>query len=153
MPHNWLNVPLYRQEFNYSCVAACARMALAHHGRGMSEGELRQLLNTQPSGTPARNLKALESLGFNVELASATLSKLRDALSSGLPSIVFIDTGPLDYWQIDCAHVAVLVGLDDSFAYLNDPFFDTAPQQTPLAGFLQGWALNEHLAAMIRPRV
>ena len=151
MPSAWLNVPLCKQEFNYSCMAACVRMVLAHHGRSLAEAELRQLLDTRADGTKARNLTAVASLGFEVQLDSANLSQLREALATGLPPIVFVDTGSLDYWKIDCAHVAVVVGIDDTSVYLNDPFFDTAPQQTSLPSFLLGWARNGHLAAIVRP--
>jgi ABC-type bacteriocin/lantibiotic exporter with double-glycine peptidase domain len=151
MPNAWLNVPHYEQEFNYSCMAACVRMVLAHYGRSLTEAELRQLLDTRADGTKARNLTAAASLGFEVQVDSANLSQLREALEIGSPPIVFVDTGPLDYWQIDCAHVAVVVGIDDTSVYLNDPFYDTAPQQTSLTSFLRGWAQNEHLAAFVRP--
>ncbi len=40
MPNAWLNVPHCKQEFNYSCMAACVRMVLAHHGRALPEAEL-----------------------------------------------------------------------------------------------------------------
>jgi ABC-type bacteriocin/lantibiotic exporter with double-glycine peptidase domain len=152
MPPGWLNVPHFKQEFNYSCMAACVRIVLAHHGQNRTEAELRQLLSTRPDGTPARNMMAVASLGFDVQLSFSNLSQLREALAAGLPPIVFLDTGPLDYWQIDCSHVAVVVGIDDTSVYLNDPFFDTAPQQTSLVSFLQAWALNAHLAAILRPR-
>jgi ABC-type bacteriocin/lantibiotic exporter with double-glycine peptidase domain len=121
-------------------------------GRILAEAELRQLLDTRADGTRARNLTAIASLGFEVQLDSANLSQLREALAAGLPPIVFVDTGPLDYWKIDCAHVAVVVGMDDTSVYLNDPFYDTAPQQTSLTSFLQGWARNDHLANIVRPR-
>jgi ABC-type bacteriocin/lantibiotic exporter with double-glycine peptidase domain len=152
MPTGWLNVPHYKQEFNYSCVAACVRMVLAHHGHIVLEADFRQLLDTKPSGTPARNLSRVATLGFDVQLASSNLAGLRAALASGLPPIVFLDTGTLEYWSVDCAHVAVIVGIDDTLVYLNDPFFDRAPQQASLAGFLQAWAANGHLAAIIRPQ-
>jgi ABC-type bacteriocin/lantibiotic exporter with double-glycine peptidase domain len=152
MPNGWLNVPHCKQESNYSCVAACVRMVLAHLGRELSEGELCRLMGTGPHGTPARNLKAVASQGFDVQLAPANLSQLRDALAAGIPPIVFLDTGPLNYWQTDCAHVAVVVGADDTSVWLNDPFFDTAPQQASMSGFLQAWALNGHLTAILRPR-
>ena len=66
MPSKWLKVRHCRQEFNYSCVAACVRMVLAHHGQNRTEAELRQLLNTPPDGTPTRNLTVVASLGFAV---------------------------------------------------------------------------------------
>ena len=152
MPGALLNVPHYKQEFNYSCIAASAPMVLAHHGRTVAESELRQLLDTQPAGTRARSLESLASLGFNVHLDSSSLTNLREALAAELAPIVFVDTGNLDYWEVGCAHVAVLVGIDDEAVYLNDPFFESAPQRTSLPHFLQAWALNSHLTAIIRPR-
>jgi uncharacterized protein YvpB len=80
------------------------------------------------------------------------LTHLRDVLAAGLPPIVFLNTGSLEYWQVDCAHVAVVVGIDDTWIYLNDPFFDSAPQKASLAAFLQAWASNGHLAAVLRPQ-
>src|SRR5258708_2093770 len=89
--------------------------------------------------------------GFACRSSPPNQFHLGDALVAGLPPIVFVDTGPLDYWQTDCAHMVVVVGIDTSVS-LNDPFFDAAPQQTSLASFLQAWALNEHLAVILRPR-
>ena len=152
MPVVSLSVPHCKQELPSSCVAACVRMVLAHYGRTCSEDELRQHLGSGPHGTRARNLFLLESLGFDVDLETSTLPQLGAALASGLPPIVFLDTSHLDYWTIRCDHVAVLVGLDLTAALLNDPYFDTAPRQTTLSGFLSAWAANEHLAAFIRPK-
>src|SRR5712692_1893993 len=59
MPSSWLNVPHFQQELEYSCVAACARMVLAHHGDIRTEAELRLLLDTQSTGTRAGNLMRL----------------------------------------------------------------------------------------------
>jgi hypothetical protein len=56
MPSSWLSVPHFQQEHEYSCVAACARMVLAHFGDIRTESELRSLLDTQPTGTRAGNL-------------------------------------------------------------------------------------------------
>jgi len=56
MPSGWLNVPHFRQELEYSCVAACVRMVLAHYGDLRSEADIRSLLDTRPTGTPARNV-------------------------------------------------------------------------------------------------
>lgn len=49
-PSGWLNVPHCKQEFHHSCLAACIRMVLAHHGRDLPEADLRQFLDTKPSG-------------------------------------------------------------------------------------------------------
>jgi ABC-type bacteriocin/lantibiotic exporter with double-glycine peptidase domain len=127
-------------------------MVLAFHGRPHPEADLRQLLNTRPSGTRARDVLAVTALGFDADLVTANLAQLRDALLAGTPPIAFVDTGTLSYWQTDCAHVVVVVGLDDATASVNDPYFDAAPQQTPLDGFLKAWAQNGHLALFLRPR-
>ena len=39
MPNSWLNVPHFRQELEYACVAACARMVLAHYGDVRTEAD------------------------------------------------------------------------------------------------------------------
>jgi hypothetical protein len=46
MPSSWLNVPHFHQELDYSCVAACVRMVLAHYGDIRTETEFRLLLDT-----------------------------------------------------------------------------------------------------------
>jgi hypothetical protein len=94
----------------------------------------------------------LAALGFDVDLRPSNLAELTAALTAGTPPIVFLDTGPLDYWSIAFAHVAVLVGLDLTSVSLNGPFFDPAPQRTSLTSFHQAWAANNFLAAFIRPR-
>jgi ABC-type bacteriocin/lantibiotic exporter with double-glycine peptidase domain len=127
-------------------------MVLAYHGRACTEAELRQLLGTGPHGTRARSVLLVQSLGFDVELETCSLAKLGAALTAGVPPIVFLETSRLDYWTTTCDHVAVLAGLDLATVYLNDPYLPTAPQPTSLTGFESGWALNDHLAAFIRPR-
>jgi ABC-type bacteriocin/lantibiotic exporter with double-glycine peptidase domain len=147
-----LNVPLFKQEQVSSCTAACVRIVLAYHGRAHSEDEIRRLLQTRPRGTPARNVASVGSREFDVELKSSTVAELGAALLAGTPPLVYVDTAPLQYWSADCAHAAVLVGMDLGTIWLNDPFFDAAPQQGSLPAFLQAWAANAFLAAFIRPR-
>src|SRR5437588_1402856 len=120
MPDVLLKVPHYKQEQRFSCLTACVRMVLAHYGRNCSEDELRQLLGTGPQGTRARDVLRVASLGFDVQLRFSNLANLGAGLIAGTPSIVFLDTGPLDYWSLDCPHVAVLVGLDLTTVFLND---------------------------------
>jgi hypothetical protein len=127
-------------------------MVLAHHGRTCTEAELCQLLGAGPHGTRARDLSLLEPLGFEVRVEIASLAQLAAALAAGVPPLVFLETSYLDYWTTRCDHVAVLVAMNLTTVSLNDPYFDTAPQQTSLAGFLSAWASNEQLAAFLRPR-
>jgi ABC-type bacteriocin/lantibiotic exporter with double-glycine peptidase domain len=147
-----LSVPHFKQEQGASCTAACVRMVLAYYGRTHSEDELRQLLGTGPRGTPAQNVKHLAALGFDVEVKFSNAAELAAALLGGTPPLVYLETGPLDYWSIACAHVVVLVGMELAAVSLNDPFFDSAPQRASLASFHQAWATTAFLAAFIRPR-
>ena len=147
-----LSVPHYKQEFPSSCVAACVRMVLAQYGQLRTEEEDRQHLGTGPHGTRARALSLVGSLGFDVQVETSTLVQLAEALAAGVPPIVFLETSFLDYWKTRCDHVAVLVGLNLTTVSLNDPYFDSAPQQTSLTDFQSAWAANEHLAAFLRPQ-
>jgi hypothetical protein len=94
----------------------------------------------------------LAALGLEVEVKFSTAAELTAALLAGTPPLVYLDSGSLEYWPMDCAHVAVLVGMEAVTVSLNDPFFDAAPQQASRAGFHQAWAANAFLAAFIRPR-
>jgi ABC-type bacteriocin/lantibiotic exporter with double-glycine peptidase domain len=146
-----LNVPHFRQEFPYSCAAACARMVLAYYGTQFTEAELRRVLGTQPHGTPARAFSNLAALGFDVQLRFTHLGELSTLLATGTPPIVFVNTGFLDYWSSDVAHVLVVVGLDVTTVAVNDPALDAGPRQTALAGFHAAWAANKCLLVAIRP--
>jgi ABC-type bacteriocin/lantibiotic exporter with double-glycine peptidase domain len=127
-------------------------MVLAHYGRPFTEAEVRQHLGTGPHGTRARDISQVESLGFDVQIETADLGQLAGALHSGVPPIVCLETTFLPYWKTSCDHVAVVVGFDPTAVFLNDPYFDSAPQQTTLGDFERAWASNDHLAAFIRPR-
>jgi ABC-type bacteriocin/lantibiotic exporter with double-glycine peptidase domain len=152
MSSNWLSVPHFPQEFDYSCVSACVRMVLAYHGCQQTEEELRHLLGTTPAGTRAGNVVAVSALDFDVSLRAANLSQLRAALAANTPPLVFLQTGALAYWNMDIFHTAVVVGITESTVYLNDPFFTAAPQSTSLSTFEQAWAATGQLTAFIRPR-
>ncbi len=152
MPSNSLNVPHFQQELEYSCLAACARMVLAHFGDLRSEAELRLLLGAQITGTRAGNLMRISGPALEVYLRSSNLMELHKSLADGHPPIVFLQTGALDYWASDTFHTAVLVGLDDSTVALNDPYFAIAPQTASLQNFEKAWAQTGQFTAFIRPR-
>jgi ABC-type bacteriocin/lantibiotic exporter with double-glycine peptidase domain len=127
-------------------------MVLAYHGRLASEDELRQLLGTSPLGTPARNVLRVAALGFDVQLRFTNLGGLGAALLAGTPPVVFVNTGSLDSWTFDCAHVLVVVGVDSASVPVNDPILDSGSRQTSLSGFHVAWAVNKCLAVLIRPQ-
>jgi hypothetical protein len=128
-------------------------MVLAHHGDVRTEAELRSLLDTQPSGTRAGNLMRLSGPAFEVHLRASNLAELQRVLADGQPPLVFLKTGPLEYWSMDIFHTAVLIGLDAMTAALNDPYFATAPQTTSLRTFEKAWAETGQFTAFIRPRI
>jgi len=45
----------------------------------------------------------------------------------------------------------VVVGVDDSWVYLNDPYFNSAPQQVSHSDFLLAWSGNLCTVAIVRP--
>jgi len=65
----YLEIPHYHQEFESSCLAACARMILKYWGKNFSEKDLRKLLKTKPTGTSPINIYNISSLGFDVALS------------------------------------------------------------------------------------
>ena len=152
MPSASLIVPHFKQEFHYSCLPACARMVLAFFGRQHTEAELRAAMNTGSRGTRAREFLGLAKLGVEVKFVTTDLSGIVAYLTSGQPAIALLDTTSLPYWQEICNHVVVVVGVDDSWVYLNDPYFDSAPQQVPHSDFLLAWSSNSFTVAIVRPR-
>jgi len=152
MPSSSLSVPHFRRELDDSYVAACVRMVLAHYGDVRSEADLRSLLDTQPTGTRAGNVVRLSGPAFEVYLRPSNLAELQAVLANNQPAIVFVKTGPLEYWNIDIFHTAVLIGLDAMTAALDDPYLAAAPQVTSLQSFEKAWAETGQFAAFIRPR-
>jgi ABC-type bacteriocin/lantibiotic exporter with double-glycine peptidase domain len=152
MPSNWLAVPHFPQEHDYSCVTACARMVLAHHGDLRTEVELRLLLDTQSTGTRAGNLMRLSSPSFEVHLRPSNVGELEQLLIAHHPPVIFLQTGLLEYWTMDIYHTVILVGLETATVAVNDPFFESSPQITSMPSFEKAWAKTGQLIAIIRPR-
>lgn len=149
MPNTSLPIPHFKQTQDNTCVPACVRMVLAYQSHSVDESTLVKLLDTKPFGTTVRNIQRVSSLGFVVSFGSSALTNIRAALTLGNPVIVFVMTGHLKYWQVSVAHAVVVVGIDDENIYLDDPWFDTSPQVSPIDDFLAAWAEFDHLAATI----
>jgi ABC-type bacteriocin/lantibiotic exporter with double-glycine peptidase domain len=126
-------------------------MVLAFFGSHHTEGELRALMRTDPNGTPVRRLAELTHLGFDVDFVTTDVG-LANYLTLGLPPIALLETAALPYWAQSCNHVAVVVGVDDSWVYLNDPSCDSAPQQVSHSDFLLAWSPYAGMVAIVRPR-
>jgi ABC-type bacteriocin/lantibiotic exporter with double-glycine peptidase domain len=126
-------------------------MVLGFFGHQHTEAELRAAMNTGSGGTRARDLLGLMKLGFEVQFVTTDLAGLVAFLMSGQPPIALLATASLPYWQETCNHVAVVVGVDDSWVYLNDPYFDSAPQQVSHSDFLLAWLPNACTVTIVRP--
>lgn len=92
-------------------------------------------------------------LGLAVELRQGTddLDRLHELLSQALPLIALVNTAELrSYWTTAAFHAVVIVGLDDEYVYVNDPYFADAPILVPRAEFLLAWLEQDYWYAVIR---
>ncbi len=149
MPDPWLPVPHYRQEHPHSCLQACVRMVLAYLGRTVSESALNRLFEAEDFGVPGHRLLRLARWGYRVRYESGTETMLRSLLDQRIPVVALVRTGFLDYWPEDVYHAVVVVGMDASLVYLNDPWFDVAPQAVPRHAFLAAWVEMDCLSGAI----
>ncbi len=134
-----LTISHQQQRNNSDCLATCAMMVLAAKGYQIEYASLIELLHISDSGAPYSYLHFLEKVGITVLLERGDLTILRNLLEQGISPIVFVNTGELPYWDETVYHAVVLVGLDDTFAYLNDPAFENAPQKVALGDFDLAW--------------
>lgn len=150
MPEILLPVRHFRQSNEASCLAACARAVLAYTGDARSEKTLIDLLDIDLAfGAPASRLLRLSRWGYQVDYDSFSLPLLRVSLVRNVPPIVLIKTGFLNYWTENAAHACVLVGLDETSAFLNDPWLSSGPQVVSLVELMAAWTEMDYLAAMI----
>jgi len=149
MPNDWLPVPHYKQSADGQCLPACVRMVLAYLGRDLTESQVAKVLRSHTFGTPAPNIRHLESLGLSVMFGQMSLSRLRAYLQQGAPCIVFVQAADLPYSGVEGYHAVVVIGLGEHVVYINDPAFDTGPQSVPLDHFMLAWSEFEYECAII----
>ena len=122
------------------CLAACAQMALAVIGVRQSQESLNQLLGLTSLGVPVSQIGRLGQLGVSVLLGKGDEHTLRDHLMRGLPTIVFLSTGELPYWEADVRHAVLVVGTDNAHVLLTDPAFSDAPKIVGWGDFMLAWS-------------
>lgn len=149
MPGDWLPVPHYKQSADGQCLPACVRMVLAYLGRDLTKAQIAKVLHSYPFGTPAPNVRFLESLGLSVTFGQMSLSRLRAYLQNDVPCIVFVQAGDLPYSGAEGFHAVVVAGLGEHIVYINDPAFDAGPQSVPLDHFMLAWSEFEYECAII----
>ena len=151
MPKVLLTVPHHPQQNDGDCLAACAAMLLSHLGRQIDYAHLRQLLNIQPHGAPAGNIRRLTQLNFKVTYSQTDMSGLEAMLQQGHPVIVFVRTAELPHWTYSTDHALVVVGYDDDQLFVNDPDRETdeAPIAVPRGNFELAWLERDYYYALV----
>jgi len=156
-----LTVPHYRQTNpgnRNSCVPAAVRIVFAYQGVHIEEAAVCDLLQTDETGTSLADLDTLLAQSFPhcyVRVESSSLDSLRQSLQDGIPPIVIVNTASLQsYWQRECVHALVVVGIEEQAVFVNDPFFDDAPKQIPTAEFLAAWGVyGQFTIIIVLPKV
>ena len=101
-------------------------------------------------GTPFSRIDWLKDWRLTVVRGEGHLEILRGYLEIGLPVIVAVRTWPFPYWQErNTEHAVVVVGIDQSFVYMNDPAVDEAPQMVTQRAFLAAWGDRDYEYAAI----
>jgi ABC-type bacteriocin/lantibiotic exporter with double-glycine peptidase domain len=148
-----LPVSHVQQRRDGECLPACAAMVLTYLGRPVNYNQLVKLLGTQSHGTPFFNICYLEKLGVAVDaVKGGTLDQLYNHLSQNRPCITSVLTGDLPHWETSILHAVVIVGLDDTHIYLNDPDAGIAPIRCPIGDFDLAWLSQDELYATIMHR-
>ena len=119
-----------QQRQRADCLVACAAMVLDYLQVPVNYARLAKLLQTDPFGTVFRKLRNLETFGLYVLIEEGNVEKLRSHLENGLPCIVPVQTHPLSTEE-STSHAVVVVGLEDTLIYLNDPVRDRAAGANP----------------------
>jgi ABC-type bacteriocin/lantibiotic exporter with double-glycine peptidase domain len=150
-----LSIPHFKQEQDYSCVAACIRMVLEYYGINAQEDEIRRLLDTKSTGTRFINVaRTVPKWELNLELGAFDFQQLKALITSKVAPIIFLMTGPLDYWDgSNEPHAVVFTGVDVKAltVKINDPF-SIEPQQISIGIFKEAWLLTGNLTAALRQR-
>jgi predicted double-glycine peptidase len=150
LPQHVLNVPIVRQEEDYSCGPAALRAILQYYGLFSGrEQQLYKLLDTSTEqGTLPENI-ALGARRFGLSATIEqwmTIDRLRSLNSAGKLVILELqawrdDDRPTSPWRDtwDDGHYVVLIGLDAEFAYFMDPSTGDAYTYLPLGELLERW--------------
>lgn len=145
-----LAVSHQQQRQESDCLAACSAMVLDYLHVPCAYPQLLRLLQIQSFGAWFRNIQFLQSLGLTVSVGYGNVETLEMYLDVGLPIIAYVDTGFLtSYWPESTNHAVVVIGIEDERIYLNDPFFQAAPQVVSLNEFLSAWIEQKQLYSVI----
>ncbi|HHY54151.1 MAG TPA: hypothetical protein GYA08_01825 [Chloroflexi bacterium] len=115
-----MSLPLFAQNRNGECLAACALMVLRFLQVPAEYTRLVRLLEINELGAPFRHLQRLQSLGVNVTVSQGTLPRIYAHLADGAPCIVAVETRELPYWEgIDSSHAVVVRGMNSRYVIID----------------------------------
>jgi len=153
-----------RQLTEYSCGASALQSVASHWGLEIGEEDLMKLLGTNAEvGTFPEDLaRGARALGLHAEWReNATLDEVAGSTSMGHPVIALAqlwrsekDTpaSAADEW--DCGHYIVVLSVDRSFVYFQDPYISMGKGFVPRAVFEEHWHQIMGGAALARsPRL
>jgi hypothetical protein len=124
-------------------------MVAAYWQQPLLQDDVSRWLDTRGIGTPSSRIQRLSKRGFEVVYQTGSLTELERWVSAGVPCILFVRTGELDYWDIDTPHVVVLAGLEQDHAYLFDPAHETAPIRVMTDELLLAWSYSDYTFAVL----
>ena len=152
MPTRLLPVEHCTQEHEAGCLAACGQMVLRFMGIEQSQHRLNQLLGLTSIGAPYTNITRLAQLDVRITIATGDQLRLQQSIEQNLPTIAFLFTGELPYWQENTPHAVVVVGFDETNCFVNDPAFHDAPQVVPWGDFWLAWGEMDYTYAEVLPQ-
>lgn len=121
-----------RQITEYSCGASALQAVLHYWGRDVDETELMRIIGTSEDvGTYPENIvRGVRALGFQAEAReNLTLEEVARFTADGNPMIALAQVwrsqkaehiAPEDEW--DNGHYIVVLGVDEEFVYIQDPY-------------------------------
>jgi hypothetical protein len=130
-------------------------MVLAYLGYDLPEAQIARILHAYSFGTPAPNIRYLETLDFTVKFGATSLAKLRSYLKDDTPCIVFVRADDLPYAELRGFHAIVVIGIDENpdstsgNVYVNDPALESGPQRVSVDHFMLVWSEFDYEYAVI----
>ncbi len=122
----------YQQSKPGLCLPACARMVIAALGDTRSEAQLAAAMGSYEFGAPARRVKRLNKLGYQVTYGALPFKELRATLARDLYPIVFVRADMLPWADFGGFHAVVLteiVGNSMPYAIVTYGGYDSSNRQ------------------------
>jgi hypothetical protein len=138
-----------RQATEYSCGACALQAVLRYWGKDVDETELMRLMGTNDAvGTyPENMVRGVHALGLQAEAReNLTLDEVRSVTDQGHPVIGLAQVwrsasaspgSPRDEW--DSGHYIVILGVDNDYVYIQDPYVRMAKAFVPRPVFEEHW--------------